>query len=299
MTAPPRTLLAVFLLAAVGPTGCTTGGEKEAAGASDPERRRVLQFWEHFQKATRVRSGGDCAAAVALYEKALTLDPEHEDSLYYLGQCRRQLGEPGAARQAFGRLVAVNPQSARGHQALGALLASPDPAEPMDLQAAEAHLRRAHEINGEETGPVVRLGEVTLAAGRPEEARAWFEAALQTNARSVEAALLAGYIAWEAGEAPAPLVGRVMSALAEEAPAKGVLNERDHRDGRGRLARPLSHPLGRLLFGAPVDSLRARAAAGETLTEADVLEAWREVRRLRDAYHGPLRAAPVRSGKAS
>jgi tetratricopeptide (TPR) repeat protein len=239
-----------------------------------------MRFWERFNEASRIRSGGDCGAAVPLYEEALGLDPKHEDSLYYLGQCRRELGEPLRARDALDRLVELNPDSARGHLALGALLASPDPAEPMDLEAAERHLSRAHQINAEETGPVLRLGEVTLVSGRSEEARTWFEAVLQTNAKSVEAALLAGYVAWEEGDGPSPLARRVRDATAVETPAKGVLNEGDRRDEKGRAARPLSHPLGRLLFGAPVDSLRARAAAGEVVTDADVLEAWREVRRL-------------------
>jgi Tfp pilus assembly protein PilF len=288
MTSPKHGLPVAGLLAVtVALAGCTAGEEPKAgAAAHDPERQRVLRFWEHFNAATKVRSGGDCAEAVRLYEEALELDPSHEDGLYYLGQCRRELGEPGPAREAFERLVELNPETARGHLALGALLASPDPAEPMDLEAAEEHLRRAHEINGEETGPVVRLGEVTLVTDRPEEARTWFEAALQTNAKSVEAALLAGYVAWEYREGvdAAPLAQRVRAAAAVEAPVAGVLNEGDRRDAQGRAARPLSHPLGRLLFGAPVDSLHARAAAGESVSDAVVLEAWREVRRLRREY---------------
>jgi tetratricopeptide (TPR) repeat protein len=288
MTPRRRALAIAGLLAAmVGLAGCNASEEPNAGAAPpDPERQKVLSFWEHFNAATKVRSGGDCAEAVRLYEKALELDPQHEDGLYYLGQCRRELGEPGPAREAFERLVELNPASARGHQALGALLASPDPAEPMDLDGAEQHLRRAHEINGEETGPVVRLGEVTLVTGRPEEARAWFEAALQTNPKSVAAALLAGYVAWEAGQArdPAAPAWRVREAATIEAPVKGVLNEGDRRDAKGGAAQPLTHPLGRLLFGAPVDSLRLRGAGGEPLSDAVVVEAWREIRRLRREY---------------
>ena len=137
----------------------------------------------------------DCAPRPRLYEEALVLDPRHEDALYYLGQCRRELGRPAEARAAFERLVEVNPSSARGHLALGALLASPDPAEPMDLAAAEVHLRRAHEINGEETGPdgAPRRGAARARAATPRRGE-WFEAALRTNPRSVEAAFLAGYL---------------------------------------------------------------------------------------------------------
>jgi tetratricopeptide (TPR) repeat protein len=279
---PPLLLAATLAL-----SGCSRSEEPDArTEALDPERQRVLEFWKLYNAARRVRTGGDCAEAVPLYEKALELDPSHGDSLYYLGQCRRELGQPGPAREALERLVEINPASARGHLALGALLASPDPAEPMDLGTAERHLRRAHEINGEETGPVVRLGEVALAAGRPEEARIWLEAALQTNAKSVEAALLAGYIAFEAagGGDAGPFADPVREAARIEAPVKGVASKGDRQDTRGRAARPLSHPLGRLLFGGPVDALRSRAAAGESLSDDDVLEAWREVRRLCREY---------------
>jgi tetratricopeptide (TPR) repeat protein len=275
----PLVVLAVAL------SGCGPTGEPGAESAPlDPARQRVVEFWKLYNAASRVRTEGDCAEAVDLYEKSLELNQRHEDSLYYLGQCRRELGEPVAAREAFERLVQLNPSSARGHLALGALLASPDPSEPMDLAVAERHLRRAHEINGEETGPVIRLGEVALVADRPEEARKWFEAALQTNARSVEAALLAGYIAWESGEEPSPLARRVREAATVETPLQGELNEGDRKSDEGVVARPLSHPLGRLLFGVPVDSLRARSAAGEPPTDADVLEAWREVQRLREGH---------------
>ena len=287
MTARGGAALVGLLVAALALCSCAASEEPEtAAPSNDPERQRIIRFWDRFGAATRLRSGGDCAAAVPLYEEALALDPEHEDCLYYVGQCRRELGEPASARTAFERLLELNPESARGHLALGALLASPDPAEPMDLEAAERHLRRAHEINGEETGPVVRLGEVTLASGRPDEARTWFEAALQTNAKSVEAALLAGYVTWEAGEAvdPAPLALRVRRAATVETPVAGVLGEGDRRDEHGKAARPLTNPLGRLLFGEPVDALRASAAAGTPPSDDAVLEAWRDVRRLRREY---------------
>jgi tetratricopeptide (TPR) repeat protein len=152
----------------------------------------------------------------------------------------------------------------------------------VDFEAAEAHLRRAHEINGEETGPVVRLGEVLLVAGRAGEAREWLEAALRTNPRSVEAAFLAGFVAWEGGSREvAPLARRVREAAKVVAPVKGVLSEGDRRDAKHVAAPPLESPLGRLLFGAPIAALRGRAAAGEEIGDALVLSLWREAQRLR------------------
>jgi len=279
-----RPVILLLVLCGSGPAGCGGPSADEAAAAPDSARQRVLAFWERFRGATDARTRRDFAEAARLYEEALRLEPAHEDSLYYLGQCRRELGQPETARAAFERLVEVNPSSARGHLALGALLASPDAAEPMDLPQAERHLRRAHEINGEETAPVVRLGEIALVAGRPAEARTWFESALRTNPKSVEAAFLAGYLGFDEGSRTAPLVQRVRDAARLEGPVKGVLGEGDRRDPQRAAAPPLTSPLGRLLFGEPVAALRARAAAGTPLTDTAVLEAWRAARRLHRAH---------------
>ena len=274
--------LAVLCLALLGDVtfaGCRRPAESEAA---DPRREAVRAFWAKLHAANETRLRPDCAAAARLYEEALALDPRHEDALYYLGQCRRDLGQPVYARTTFERLVDVNPASARGHLALGALLASPDPAEPIDLAAAEAHLRRAHEINGEETGPVVRLGEVLLLAGRATEAREWFEAALRTNPKSVEAAFLAGFVAWDDGSGDvARLARRVREAAKVDAPIKGVLSEGDRKDAKRVAAPPLQSPLGRLLFGAPIATLRGRSAAGEPIDDPGLTGLWRKARRLK------------------
>lgn len=275
-------LAALALAGAALACGGPTGGA--AAGAANPARQRVLSFWNRLGRATDARMRGDLAGAARLYEEALVIEPRHEDALYYLGQCRRQMAQPDAARAAFERLVEVNPASARGHLSLGALLASPDPGEPMALAEAERHLRRAHEINGEETGPVVRLGEIALVAGRTAEARRWFESALRTNPKSIEAAFLAGYLAWDEGRPTGPFLQRLREAARVEAPVKGVLSEGDRRGTRRSAAPPLATPLGRLLFGEPVGALRARATAGEPLRDATVVEQWRAVRRLRQAH---------------
>ena len=277
--------------------GAPLGGCRGRGGAEvpeDPARQRVRLFWDKLHAANEARLRPDCRTAVGLYQQALKLQPHHEDALYYLGQCRRELGEPQAARTAFERLVEANPSSARGHLALGALLASPDPREPMDLAAAELHLRRAHALNGEETGPVVRLGEAALVSGRGAEAREWFEAALRTNPKSVEAAFLAGFVAWDAGARDVPrLVRRVRTASEFVAPVKGVLSEGDRKDLKRVAAPPLESPLGKLLFGAPIAALRGRAAAGAEIDEATVVQLWREARGLKTAFATRAAARPT------
>ncbi len=262
-----------------------TAGSSPSPTERPPQRQKVLAFWQTLGQATDARLRHDCAAASELYRQALQLDPGHEDALYYLGQCLRELGRPLEARAAFERLVAVNDGSARGHLALGSLLASPEAKEPLDLAAAERHLRRAHAINGEETGPVVRLGEVLLATGRASEAGAAFEAALRTNPKSVEAAFLAAFVAWDSGQPTRArrLSQRLREAAKVDSPVKGVLSEGDRRDAKRTVAPPLTSPLGRLLFGQPVQRLRERAANGQALDEVLLEDQWREVRALRRA----------------
>ncbi len=259
------------------PRVATRTPERPATAADDPERKAsVIRFWQTFTRATRLRLKGDWAAAIDAYREALAADPRHEDSLYYLGHCLRQSGRPEDARDAFERLVAVAPESARGHLALGVLLASPDEGGRPDLAGAESHLKAAHEINKEETGPMVRLGEVLIVRGDLAQAGEWLEAAARTNPRSVEAAFLAGYLRWEAGDragARAFLV-KAVRASRTEAPIKGVLSEGDRKaepaKGGGRTAAPpLEAPMGRTLFGALAATLRARGAPGPETPPAD------------------------------
>jgi len=278
-----RVLVGLGALTLVAAAACRRETGAAAPAPDAAQREAVRAFWAKLRAANDARLGQGCAAAVPLYREALALDPRHEDALYYLGQCEREQGRPAEARSALERLIETNPASARGHLALAALVASPDPAEPMDLAVAEERLRRAHAINGEETGPMVRLGEVELLLGRPAEAREWFEAALRTNPKSVEAAFLSGFVAWSAGvRDPAPLAERVLQAAAVVAPVKGVLSEGDRKTGAAqRAAPPLESPLGRLLFGAPIATLRGRAAAGQPIGDAMVVGLWRDTERLR------------------
>ena len=149
------------------------GAAMDSAGAvTQPlEREAVLEFWGLFNEAGKLRRAADYPAAVEKYRQALAIQGKHEDSLYYLGQCLRGTGDFAGAAQAWEDLVRVNPASSRGHLALGALHASPAEQAPMNLKLAEGHFRRAHAINGEETGPMLRLGEVMIAVGNLPEAR--------------------------------------------------------------------------------------------------------------------------------
>lgn len=180
--------------------GSSDVGEGTPTADSGGARATVREFWTLYREATNARVAGDIAAARDAYRKALALNPQHEDVLYYLGNMELELGNYGAAEIAWRRLLDINPGSARTHSRLGDLYACPDSGAPWDLARADQELNRAAALNREETGPLLRLGEVALLRGDLGAARARFDAVIVTHPRSIEAHYLEGYVAWKRGQ---------------------------------------------------------------------------------------------------
>jgi tetratricopeptide (TPR) repeat protein len=162
------------------------------------------------------------------------------------------------ARRAFEALVAVNPESARGHLALGALALAR--AAGPDLTEAEARFARAHAINKEESGAMLHLGEIALVRDDGTQARRWLQAARRTNPKSVEAILLLGYLDWQAGDrqAAAARCAEAAGAAVVPAPVQGASSEGDRR----KAAPPLTEPMGKTLFSEVGERVRRAASTG-------------------------------------
>jgi Flp pilus assembly protein TadD len=225
--------------------------------AARDDHASVRLFWREFGEATDRRIRGDCEGAAGAYRRALALNPRHEDSLYNLGQCLLITGEIDDARQSFTTLVAVNPASARGHLALGVLALSGETGP--DLTEAEVQFQRAHAINKEESGAMLRLGEVAVVRGHEAQARHWLEAALRINPKSAESILLLGYLDWLAGnqQAAASRCADAARATVAPAPIQGAMSEGDRRPQ----APPIVAPMGRTLFSDLTETLRPAAPA--------------------------------------
>jgi Flp pilus assembly protein TadD len=233
------------------------------AAAPPGDRDAVRLFWRTLGEATALRIAGNCDGAVGVYRRALVLNPQHEDTLYYLGQCLQAGGRVVDARRAFEALVAVNPESARGHLALGALALAR--VGGPDLTEAEARFARAHAINKEESGAMLHLGEIALVRDDGTQARRWLQAARRTNPKSVEAILLLGYLDWQSGDrkAAAARCSEAAGAAVIPAPVQGASSEGDRR----KAAPPLTEPMGKTLFSEVGEKVRRAAAAGAASRE--------------------------------
>jgi Flp pilus assembly protein TadD len=191
----------------------------DAAHDTMAARAGIREFWTIYREATGDRMAGRIGAARDAYRRALELNPQHEDALYYLGNMELELGHYDEAHATWTRLVQLNPGSARAHSRLGDLYACMDPGAPRDLAKAEAEFRRALELNREETGPPLRLGEIALMRGNLAGAISRLDAVMGSHSRSVEAHFLKGYVAWKQVQPDAAVaLFREAVALARSAP---------------------------------------------------------------------------------
>ncbi len=168
--------------------------------ATGTDRARVQMFWRLYREATLHRVARRNQAAADSYALALEINPDHEDVLYYLGGLRLELGDFEGAAREWRHLLSVNASSARTHSQLGALHLCLDAGAPFQLDSAERHLNRAHDINKEENGPLLRLGELSLLQGDLTAARRYLETVLATHADNAASRFYSGYLAWKAGD---------------------------------------------------------------------------------------------------
>ena len=130
------------------------------AAQLDERKQQIRLFWDAYNSARSLRTRKEYEPAAREYERALEIDPQHEDSLYYLGSCLLEVGEYEKAVQVYERLVILNPRSNRGLSQLGLLLSTPAPGAVLNLERARQMFERVSEVNQEESGPFLRLGQL-------------------------------------------------------------------------------------------------------------------------------------------
>jgi tetratricopeptide (TPR) repeat protein len=156
-------------------------------------------FWSAYREATDRRNRGDCAGAIALYERAVAMRPGHEDALYYLGNCHLDLGAYAAAIDAYRRLVAVNPNgSSRAYIQWALVYARSAPGAAGDLDQAQRLFQQALDLDPD-SGALLGLAEVALLRGETGRAELLLRRVAAEDAMGVAAPYLLGYLAWRRG----------------------------------------------------------------------------------------------------
>jgi tetratricopeptide (TPR) repeat protein len=202
----PRSRLIIFILLALAFASVATfkslraRREPPISAEEQAQRDKVLSFWDSFRQASKARMDGDYAAAVELYKKALQFKPQHEDSLYYVGNCYFELQRYDDALKAYQNLIAANPEgSSRGYVRLGLIHACFAPRAPLDLNKADKAFRQALAMDPD-SGALLGVAEVALLQGKWQEAQENFEGENQTNHMSVAAPYFLGYLLYRQGK---------------------------------------------------------------------------------------------------
>jgi Flp pilus assembly protein TadD len=213
------------------PSSTTPGSSAASPQSVTPsdDRARIVEFWKAEHAAMdAMKVEKNISKAIRLFKVALGLNPQHEDSHYYLGNCLAQQGDWAGALHELSELTRINPQSHRGHSQWGtfrALSAGSD----ADLAEAEKSMRRAHELNPEETGALLVLGQVELLRGKSTEADDSFAKVCQTNPKAVGAFFLRAYLASKHGDfdSAQDLLKKTRQALGPDWRPKGATSEGD------------------------------------------------------------------------
>lgn len=213
--------------------GSGTGRRTAAAGSAQPgaDRKRLQEFWRVQRAAMNaMKVDGDLERASELFEQALALEPDHTDSRYYLGNLLFALGDAERGLEVLDALRRHDPASQRAHKQWGVLRAI-TAADAAGLAEAQSALERALEINPEETGSLLALGEIAILRGNTKEALERLEWACRTNPRAVGGFYLRAYIVWKGGDAAASvaLLRSALSARGPEWKPQGAAAEGDVR----------------------------------------------------------------------
>ncbi len=174
--------------------------ERPVSHNDDAKKENLRQFWDVYKQASQKRSAGEFEAAVSLYRKALTLKPNHEDSLYYMGNCFFELGRYQDAIRANQQLIKINPQgSSRGYMQLGLIHACLEPGAPFDLEKAGNFFQQTLQVDPD-SGALLGIGEVALLQGKWQKASDTLQSANDDNPMSMAAPYMLGYLRYRKGE---------------------------------------------------------------------------------------------------
>jgi tetratricopeptide (TPR) repeat protein len=175
-------------------------GQTPADAVVMSSRDRARLFWELQREGMNaLKVDQDIPKAIHRLRQALELDPDHQDSRYYLAQALAGIGEIESALRELTILQDVAPDSHRAWQQWGILRAR-FASDSTHLAEAEEALQRAYRTNPEETGALLSLASVALLRGDTHLAEQRLVAVTRTNPRSTGAQFLLAYLAWKRGE---------------------------------------------------------------------------------------------------
>jgi aspartate beta-hydroxylase len=135
-----------------------------------------------FERALTLHQQNQLSEAEALYNRALSLHPDHAGALCHLGLMRLQQGKAEESVTILRRAVAQNPLLAEAHNYLGAALQRLGA-----LSEAEALYDRALSLHPDHADTLLHLGMLRLQEGKVQESATLLRRAIAQDPESAQA----------------------------------------------------------------------------------------------------------------
>jgi predicted O-linked N-acetylglucosamine transferase (SPINDLY family) len=164
----------------------------KSLGKASPGRPTSIA--EQFAAAFSHHQAGRLAEAESVYRQICAIDPNHVDSLHFLGVLAAQAGRNDMAIELIGKALALKPDHAEAHYNLGHVLAKDN-----RLDQAAAHYRQVLALRPRSAEAHYSLGLAVLGQGKSTQAMACFEQALVLKPTYHEAHYNLGYVLKEQG----------------------------------------------------------------------------------------------------
>lgn len=172
--------------------------QHSASTSLSTDESMETRFWDHYNRATHFRSQQLYREASKEYSEALKLKNNHKDALYYAGSMHLMLKEYRETKTYWDQLLKVEPNAPRTHLQLGTLHFCMDSDNMyLNLDEADEYISHAWQLNREETGAPLLLSKISLLKGDFSKSKRILDDLLATDASSIEALFLAGYIQWK------------------------------------------------------------------------------------------------------
>jgi adenylate cyclase len=160
--------------------------EEEAAAAASRKRTENMEAYDFLLRGVHLARALDpasAAAALAMFEKALALDPDYALALAWFALMKLRLWawqpsayDPGELLAPAQRALALDPSESWCHLVFGQIMMY-----QRQLAEAEQHHQRAHDLNPFDAHVMALLAPLAVYLGKPDEGERWARRAMQLN----------------------------------------------------------------------------------------------------------------------
>lgn len=189
----------ILLLVFIGITAVklTRPSNKVTSSYHSIQHNSSQTFWIYFNRATEYRLDGKTDSSITFYKKALRLNPDHKDALYYIGNMYVKADKFNSAQKVWKKLTQLNPQSERAYNQLGNLYFCVRHKDFFNPHKSMLYFKRANNLNPRAINPNIRLGEIAVFMNRKNDALGILNNLLMTEHKNAEVYFLLGYVDWE------------------------------------------------------------------------------------------------------